>query len=232
MKGVMWFAVAAPVLLMTVSPARVLGQGTFFQNLDFEQANPVVVQGSPSPDYVTAASALPYWTILVAGTQQNGVFENDPTLGDSSVGLIGPGDRFGSPIDGEYSVLLEGIFPGTTASISQTGEIPSGAKSLLFEASNGEQGEQGQFEIFLGSQSVPFIAVGGGPNYTLYGANISAWASQTAQLSFVATGGSFNTWELDDASFSTTAVPEPGMLVLIILNGIAFGVHNWQKQEW
>jgi hypothetical protein len=110
-----------------------VAQGTF-QNLDFEQANPVVVQGSPYYPYeVTAASALPYWTVTIGGVQQTQVLFDTISTGSPDVDLIGPGTHFGySPIDGDYSVVLQGTF--SAAAISQTGLIPSGTQSLLFDA--------------------------------------------------------------------------------------------------
>jgi hypothetical protein len=195
-------------------------QGTF-QNLNFEQANPIPVHGTP---YVTAASALPDWTVTLDGTQQTQITENAPSLGETWVMLAGPNDPYGyAPIDGNYSVLLQGIVPGSTASISQTGLIPTGTQSLYFEAEPGF----GAMDVLVGTQIVPFSAVGSGPNYTLYGANISAWAGDTEELTFSALGGSYNNWEVDDITLSTTTVtPEPSPLVLAGLGGLLFALYR------
>jgi hypothetical protein len=211
-------------MALGLAHVSVLAQGTF-QNLNFEQANPVFVSGPDSPYDATTASALPGWTVLIGGVQQSVVTVNNPTLGAPWVSLVGPGTHFGfSPIDGDYSVLLQG-YAGTVA-ISQTGLIPSGTQSLLFESATGLL-QPGLLEVSVGTQDVPLVAVGTGPNYTLYGANISAWAGQTDALTFsAAPGGAFiNNWELDDISFSPNAVtPEPSPLVLTGFGGLLFAL--------
>ncbi len=219
------FKLSIVALGLGVLASSTSAQGTF-QNLDFEQANPViVVGGSYYPYSVTTASALPYWTVTIGGVQQTQITENDPSIGYPWVVLAGPGLGSGiiPPIDGSYSVLLQGSFPASIPSISQTGTIPAGTKSLLFEAHSGS----GALDVLLGTQIVPFVAVGIGPNYTLYGANISAWAGQTEQLAFAACESStgLNNWVIDDISFSTTVVvPEPGPLALTGVGAVLFAL--------
>jgi hypothetical protein len=191
-----------------------LAQGTF-QNLNFELANP----GQYSSFNVPVSDALPDWTVTIGGVQQAYVGYNAFSTGAPAVVLIGPG--YG-PIDGSYSVLLTAT--GATASISQTGLIRAGMQSLYFEAQPGIGG----LEVLVGNQDIPFAAVGSGPNYTLYGANISAWGGDTEQLTFAAqesTSG-LNNWELDDISFSTQAVPEPSSLALTGLGALLFALYR------
>src|SRR5580692_2618024 len=104
MKTTILISGFATVFLAAVSA---LAQGTF-QNLNFEQADPVSVVGSPYYPYeVTTVSALPFWTVTVGGVQQTQIMENDPSTGSPAVMLAGPGDSFGfAPLDGNYSVLL------------------------------------------------------------------------------------------------------------------------------
>jgi hypothetical protein len=139
--------------------------------------------------------------------------------------LIGPGNDPGfAPIDGYYSVLLQGTFSSSLPAISQTGLIPAGTQSLFFEAQAGIEG----LDVLVGTQSVPITAVGTGPNYTLYGATISAWAGQTEQLTFAAqesTAG-LNNWVLDDISFSPQAVPEPSPLALTGIGAVLFALYR------
>jgi hypothetical protein len=206
----------------------VQGQGTF-QNLNFEQADPISA-GDGYPSYiVTAASALPYWTVSIGGVQQSLVLYNVLSAGAPAVELIGPGAEFGlAPIDGTYSAVLTGSGVPSAASISQTGLIPAGTESLLFEAEPLQSGTPGPLEVQVGSQVVPFFAVGTGPNYTLYGANISTWADAPEQLTFSALEDGLNTWELDDISFSTTAVtPEPSIVALTAIGGVLCGARRW-----
>ncbi|HEX3720088.1 MAG TPA: hypothetical protein VH595_19235 [Verrucomicrobiae bacterium] len=86
---------------------------------------------------------------------------------------------------------MQGGGTASDASISQTGTIPASAQSLLFE----EQGLQGaanpqlgvgNFAVLIGDQSIPLEVVSSGANYTLYGANISAWDGQSKELTFSA----------------------------------------------
>jgi hypothetical protein len=207
---------------LAVLPAH--GQSTFL-NLNFEQANPVPVIGSPFYPYeVTVASALPDWMVYLDGVQQSQMLYNDITLGAPSVDLIGsPNNVYINPIDGNYSVFLQAFAPGDTASISQTALIPFGTQSLFFEAQPGS----GPLEVFVGNQAVALSTVGTGANYTLYGANISAWADDPETITFSVSGGTPNGWELDDISFSTTAVPEPSIGALAAIGGLLFGARKY-----
>jgi hypothetical protein len=217
-------AILLAVLLINVQIG--FSQGTF-QNLNFEQADPVFVSGLYSPSEVTSASAFPGWTVLIGGVQQSVVTENDPSTGASWVELVGPGSHFGfSPIDGNYSVLLQSYGAPATAAISQSGLIPVGSESLLFKAEPPAAGPVGPLSITVGSQTVPYTEVGSGANYILYGANISAWAGQTEALTFTDLIASGN-WEIDDISFSPNAVtPEPSPPVLTGLGGLVFALHR------
>jgi len=204
--------------LLAVAAAH--AQGTF-QNLNFES-------GNPGPDNfafnVPATNALPFWTVYYGNVQQTQIGYNIVTSGTTIVSLSG--GTSGYAIDGNYSVDLECGVTASAASISQTGLIPAGSQSLLFEADAGP----GTLDISIGSQIVPFAMVGSGPDYTLYGANISAWAGDTEQLTFSALGdGVFNDWLVDDILFS--AVPEPNIVTLTAIGGLFFGARKWLAQR-
>jgi hypothetical protein len=71
-----------------------------------------------------------------------------------------------------------------------------------------------------------------GQPVTLFGVNISAWAGQTGELEFTANAGSIeSTIVLDDIAFSTSAVPEPGTLVLMLIGGAGFVLRRWRARE-
>jgi len=127
-------------LATMMAALSVQAQGTF-QNLNFEQANPVIVAGSPYYPYgVTVASALPDLTATIGPVQLTQITQNDPTLGGPWVMLVGPGFEPGyAPIDGYYSVMLQGTFDSSLPAISQTGLITAGTQSLLFEAQPGSR---------------------------------------------------------------------------------------------
>jgi hypothetical protein len=195
-----------------------------FQNLNFEQASPISAGVPGAPYIVTAASALPYWTVTIGGVQQTQINYNAISTGAPAVVLIGVDSDFGSPpIDGNYSVLLQGSFPAAAPAISQTSLIPAGTQSLLFEALP----SIGSLNILVGAQIVPFADIGSGPNYTLYDANISAWADDVEQITFSALGNSSgpNNWEIDDISFSPT--PEPSVVSLAAIGGLLFASRKW-----
>jgi hypothetical protein len=203
-----------------------------FQNLNFEQANPVIVQGSLYYPYgVTEASALPDWTVTYGNVQQTQITENDPSGGATWVSLVGPGAEGYAPgstyplaaIDGNYSVLLQGGLSASAASISQTGLIPASTQTLFFRAEPG----LGPLDVSIGGQNVPFAAIGTGPNYTLYGADVSAWAGDTEQLTFSALqypSEGLNNWLIDDITLSS--VPEPGPILLTGIGGLMLAAYQ------
>jgi hypothetical protein len=212
-------------LAITILAAALLGdsvhaQGTF-QNLNFELADP----GTGTTAFnIPVANALPYWAVTIGGVQRTEINYNATSTGSTAVTLVSTADSVFPAIDGNYSVLLQGGITASAASISQTGIIPAGTESLMFEA----QPDVGTFQVFVGGQNVPFSALGLGPNYTLYGANISAWAGDTEQLTFSAMEGGqgvgLNNWVLDDISFSPTGVPEPDPFILTGLGGTLFAL--------
>lgn len=202
-------------------PDTVLAQGTF-QNLDFEEANPVDIIHNPFPS-APVEEAFPYWTVTVANVPQTYVTVDGYSTGEAWVSLIGPGP-VGGPIDGDYSALLFGSPTASSVAISQTGLIPPGTQSLFFEAQL-----IGPLSVSIGNQNISFAAVGTGPNYTIYGANVSAWGGDTEQLTFSAfadlsrpTGGT-----IDDISFSpVTITPEPSPLALTGIGGVLFALYR------
>jgi hypothetical protein len=117
-----------------------------------------------------------------------------------------------------------------TASISQTGIIPAGTQSLHFEGLPAIA-DGGQVQVSIGTQTVPVVQIGTGPNYTLFGANISAWAGKTESISFTVGPAplpyTVNNWELDDITFSpNTVVPEPSPFALTALGGLLFALYR------
>ncbi len=196
-----------------------------FQNLDFEQAN---LGADPQPGYVRVASALPYWTVRLGGGQQTEMIYNEQSLGATSVSLVeaadGGTDLVYGPIDGNYSVLLQGGISLSSASISQKGWIPWNAQSLLFKA---EQGDI-PLEVEISGQDIPYTAVGSGASYTLFAADVSAWAGETETLTFSALEGGDDNWLLDDISFSPNAVPEPSIMSLLVMGGLALAARRWR----
>jgi hypothetical protein len=128
----------------------------------------------------------------------------------------------GLQISGNYSVFLQGGEAGSGATISQTGLVPIGTDSILFEAQPGD----GTLVVSLGGEDLSFFALSIQSNYTLYGAAIPVgFVGQSEQLEFSAlsameTGIYPNNWTLDNIQFSPSAVPEPSALGLSALGGL------------
>ncbi len=217
-------------------------QAQTFQNLNFEQANPVIVPPPATfyPYDVTAASALPFWIAYLGTVQQTEVLQNAMTYSQASVDIFGPNyPAASSPpevlapgtIVGNYSVLLQaGNEPDSptdvSASIAQTGVIPLGTQSLEFDAwvppSTG-------FSVSFDGNNLSPVAIGTGPNYTVYGVNISSYANgQPATLEFSAlyTGLGLSMLGLDDITFVT---PEPSIVALTAIGGLLFGARKWLR---
>ena len=176
-------------VITLVSP--VCGQSTF-QNLDFEGAQIVLIDFNT----VATTNALPGWTAFSGTNQLSAVPYNNSAV-INTVGLIGSNTFV---ISGSFSVLL-----AENGLISQTGLVPADTQMLLFKESSTSLSP---LLVSLGGQNLSYTALSSGPNYTLYGANVSTFAGQTATLSFLGPSGGY----LDDIQF---AVPEPSTLALL-----------------
>jgi hypothetical protein len=218
--------------IIIASSVQTFAQGTF-QNLNFEQANPISAGYPYQPWDVNAASALPSWTVSYGSVEQTVVAFNVISAGAAQVDLFGPDNGVGDPgvIDGNYSVAVQagfgpGLLPEST-SLSQNGTIPANAETLEFDAQNFEGGTPLSVS-FAGDNLTLFVVSSAvapsGQPYNVYGANIAPYAGQTGQLEFTATF--FNAVELDDISFSTQAIPEPSPVVLTGVGGLLVALYR------
>ncbi len=200
-----------------------------FINLNFELAKIIPDPDSPYYPYgIATTNALPGWTVLIGGSQVTSISYNDQAVGGTWVSIDATN---GLQISGRDSVFLQGgFYPFTapTAAISQTGLIPISAVSLLFQAQPGP----GDLEVSFGNQVLSVFALSTGPNYTLYGADISAFAGQTNALTFSALQNlnAYNGWRIDNIQFSTQAVPEPSTFALAALGSLLIGFRRWKKE--
>jgi hypothetical protein len=200
-----------------------------FLNLDFESAN---IPGSIPPGgwLIPFNDALPFWTGYFAsssgGYPSSEAAYDGISLGsqefsivDSSVGV-----PF-YPLQGKYSAFLFGGGDITyySATISQTGLVPSVAKTLFFDG----RVIGAPFTVTLGGQTLDVGPIEVHTNYVLYGATISSFAGKTETLSFTepapGTGG-LNLFELDDVIFSTEVIPEPGAPGFLVMGGLLLGL--------
>ncbi|MFZ1933794.1 MAG: hypothetical protein WCB27_05625 [Thermoguttaceae bacterium] len=189
-----------------------------FQNLDFEST---VVLGPPYHVIV------PGWT-----TSSNGFYYDTIALDAAAVSIqdgLTPygGPRIMYPLSGSYSVLLQsGHDPfgvPETSWISQTGDIPADANSILFI------GDDGAPTVSLNGTVIPTSVYSVGPTVnSLHGpidtyiGDIRAFSGQqNVVLTFESAG--FNT--LDDIQFSSTVAPEPSTLALLTVAALVTLAH-------
>jgi len=201
------------------------GQGTF-RNMDFELAR--IPQNQPW-GFVPADQAFPFWTVYYGTTPQTQVVWRTTSVGTTEASLLGqfPADSLGGPtaIDGGYCAsLIGGGIPGigpVDCSISQVGQIPTGAASLLFKEQPGAV-PNNPITVTIGGVSLPVFLVANFPNqYAVFGVNCSQFAGLQEELRFTApsvvgAGYGLDWQNIDDIVFSSTpiSVPEPSPLGL------------------
>jgi PEP-CTERM motif-containing protein len=197
--------------------------GAAFQNLDFESGTLVPIPGDRY-NRVYFDQAFPGWRGYVGTNQEAAAFHNGDFLCCSAITLWGGASHPEYAIEGTYSVFLHAALgpdsqPADT-SIAQTGILPLEARSLLFKARE----TTGPGLVSLGGSLLPIIPLSVTSDYTLYGADISAWAGREAELRFTAVAPPTldHFWGLDAIQFSTTPIPEPSTFALFAL-AAAFG---------
>jgi hypothetical protein len=162
---------------------------------------------------------MPGWMAYLNSVQLSQISHNTVSGGGAVVAIEGPqwgGLGLGQIPEGNYAAYVMGSTFGTqaSASVAQTGQIPQGSESLTFYMSPffSSQSSLNIFQVSIGGQIVPLEELGTTPNYDIMGADVSAYAGQTAELRFTAlpdTGG-----YLDNIQFSVSPVPEPETLAL------------------
>jgi hypothetical protein len=198
---------------LLVGVAGAAGQGTF-QNLNFEKAN---VPGVPPLQFgsdLLTTNGVPGWTVYLGGIQQTWMAHNSVSLGGALLTILGPQWFPSQILEGSYTVSLQRSMAGplVTAGIGQTGQIPSAAESIRFYGQ-----ANGDYAVAFGGQSIPLVALGSGPNYTIFGGDVSAFANQTAELLFQGTG------LVDAIQFSNLRIPEPNIFGLSALGALLLG---------
>jgi hypothetical protein len=183
-----------------------------FQNMDFESASIAgYVPGSP---LVPIDKALPGWKAFYGNDPANTVFYDNWSLGSGVISVNDTNMLLGFvPLDGYYSIGIEG-FTGS-ASIAQTGQIPSDSLSVIFLFRNKQVG---YFDVSFNGVMLPYSVIWSEPGFDICAADISSYAGQTGELRFTESYGGRAI--IDDIQFSTQAVPEPGTFVLSVFGSL------------
>ena len=217
-----------------------------FQNLDFESATiGTIVNGYELP----TSQALPYWTN--DNWDAGYVGYDGCSLASTMVSIqdgLNPyqqGSVWMYPLQGYYSVFLQGSYvpkgaPWTSrdAWISQTGDVPSDARSLMFET---DFAPDATFAVSLNGTPIPMSLYSLGPvinpNFgpvETYIGDISAFAGQqavTLRFEPVSTDGLSAQADLDAIQFSTIVVPEPSALMLIVAGVLSLAGYFWRRRS-
>ena len=135
-------------------------------------------------------------------------------------------------IDGNYTAVIQaGPHGGTgtiaSTSLEQTGTIPLGDNSLLFRAWAGQSTPASAWFVSFAGNTLPLTVLASTPQYTLYGADISAYSGDTGLLAFTANAQFAPSFlELDDITFSASSAPEPSPAILAALGGFIFATFH------
>lgn len=210
------FACFALVSLLALED--VIGQD--FVDLDFEQSTILSSTPFPGENLNFGIANVPGWTVsssfgLVSNYSSGAVIGyNNPTLDAPGITLITRDfARLGRPvINGQFSLLLEGGDAppgyGMAPSIEQTGQIPSSAKTIEFDGYYYDP-----LHITFNGNVLSFKTLQTYANYSVFGADISAYAGQTGEL-LITDPIDTGFMAMDDISFSTSEIPEPSVLTL------------------
>ena len=188
-----------------------------FVNLDFESAN---VAGYSPGNTIPITNAFPGWAaFFYTSTTTNTplqVYYDAISTGSAEATVVDKNApaSFG-PLQGSYSAYLFGSF-GYYVGLSQSGVVPNNAESLLIDISSFYD-----FIISVNGKALSMTPLSNNSFYTVYGADISAFAGQTATLNLIAPPtANPNGVEFDNIQFSSTPVPEPSDLALLVLGGL------------
>lgn len=204
-------------------------QATVFDNLGFESG--------------VVSASLPYWT-------DNSIYGrvglDDVALSSVAITLHDTNSPAIKPIQGNYTALLQAGFDSqgilTDAYISQIGDIPPAARSLMFETDMTSY--VSRLEVTLNGVEVPFEpwSSGGTVNASLgpietYIGDISSFAGHNnVELKFTLKAQyplnyiDLGAIDLDGIKFSTISAPEPSSLALCAIASLSMIVIFFRRR--
>ena len=218
-----WAKLVAVLALPCMASWQAFPQGTFI-NMDFEHP---ILPLVPEFNKVPTSAAIPGWSAFNTASGADRVYYNDRAIESASVSLYDVSSTMYQPLAGTYSVLLlpSRSGPQWGGAVGQTGQVPASANSVFFLTSL-----SGSLDVSFGGQSLYEVPIRTYATYRVVAADISPFAGQLGELKFSASfpgGGGL----LDNISFSTQVVPEPGTLALLSLGGIVFGIAVLRKSS-
>jgi hypothetical protein len=225
------------VMMLHSSTFDSVAQGSF-RNLNFESAN--VPSGTQAGSFVPVGVAFPGWTAFETSSSTGSnsfsqVYYDLVSTGGQGVSVNDSNVPFApgyGPISGKFSAYLYSGNQGNvlfSVGISQTGLVPLGTESLQFQVGFATS----PFIVTLGGQTINIVPLEAFSGYTEYGGDISAFAGQTQTLTFTETfpsvGAPPGGLSLDNIIFSTSPVPEPGTLALLVAGAALLGLRRRRK---
>jgi hypothetical protein len=108
--------------------------------------------------------------------------------------------------------------------------VPAGTKSLLIDAVALFSGDS--FTVTLGNQTVNMVSVEGFRNEDYGGSIPSNLVGQSETLTITAlppAGVPPSMLEFDNIQFSSTSIPEPGVIGLSAVGGLLLAWRRWRK---
>ncbi len=165
-----------------------LGQSAIagpFVNLDIEDS-PLLPSSSPSLS-VPVSQLFPGWTLLFnENVQANASFNDTLLVGPAAVLWASDAPDL-DVVEGTKSIALAGWDNNTSASISQTGDVPVGSQSIRFLARNVQFSAlpipPGPLFLTMNGLDVPLVILSSSGNGDfVFGGDVTTWAGTTSDL--------------------------------------------------
>lgn len=194
-----------------------------FINLDFELANVSNASQGTFPSVVPFVEAFPGWTGYFDNIPVTQAVYNSYTLGLYNISILGRpwNDSVFPIIQGNHAAILQagytGIPPFRSASLKQTGLVPSSAITIEIRAGYVQVTDPNfsRLRVTLGGTNIQMLPVQFFQDYAVLRGNISSFAGQTRELTITAIPIAIDpnaSFVLDQIVFSNSPIPEPSSL--------------------